>query len=102
MDTKTDSNGETKSIHKVLSEQLQINVISIVLGALVIGVFIAVVDTLRAWCAAILDKETEDNESSQRYRIAIRRTFSTFVILLIAIFLAILLITWLRDTGITN
>lgn len=92
----------TKSTHDILTNRLQINIISIVIGALVIGVFISIVDTLRAWCAAILDKggETSEGETNNtRYRVAIRRSVSTFVIFLFAIFLGILLITWARGVG---
>lgn len=92
----------TKSTHEILVNRLQINVVSIVLGALVIGVFIAIVDTLRAWCAAVLDVggETLPGESNdKRYRVAIRRSVSTFVIILLAIFIGILLITWARGSG---
>ena len=99
---KMSDENSIKSTNEILVNRLQINVVSIVLGALMIGVFIAIIDTLRAWCAAVLDVGSEGSEhgsDEKRYRVAIRRTVSTFVIILLAIVISILLITWARGSG---
>lgn len=79
-----------QTVQEHLVKTLNINVLSIVVGALSFVVIASWVETFRAGASAALDDE------ENRYDIFYRKVFSSFVTTLFVVFLIILLYVWYK------
>ena len=74
-----------------LFERLDLNIASIVIGALFFMIVITWVDTLRAFCNGAIN-DTDDD----RYYLLTRKIWAAVLITLTSIFLSILFFTWYK------
>ena len=99
IDTSRDPGGSDKkkskgsgSIQDQLTKTLNINVVSIVIGALSFVVIAAWVDTFRAGASGATRDSDED-----RYNVFYRKLCSTFVTTLFVAFVVILIYVWYKN-----
>ncbi len=78
-----------------LMERLDINIISIVLGALGYIVIVSIVDLIRSACVDVLT-EDDDTDNVDRYRNTINEMWTVIVTTLVAMFIGILIYMWYR------
>lgn len=72
-----------------LEERLNLNVVSIIIGALFFLMLACWVETIRTACNSVINDSDED-----RYYLTKRKVWSSCVVSLIAIFIAILVYCW--------
>lgn len=78
-------------LEKSEKEQLDINIISIVIGALVIITILAWINMFKSWC-----EHTFEDDRKDRYKETKRKLVSAIIVTLLSLFVVALIINWIR------
>lgn len=73
--------------------QLDINIISIVIGALVIITILAWINVFKSWCEHVFEDDRKD-----RYKETKRKLISAVIVTALSLFIVAVIVTWVTNT----